>query len=417
MSFSTPACPRGLALLTVGSLIAGVGVFATTTANAATPCASRVTNLSQDSAQRFASGSKLKRFSASVDYPDGGNTWRDSSGKVLLTTYPANAYPTLLNSKIGNRVKTGDMVKSQVPQAVSAINGDFYITPTVRGKTLELARGAMVKNGRIIRADRNRTRLVGVDVNKNPFGGWFGVRGNIQVGTAPAVDIQGVNWQKVQGGGVTIYTTDWNASSTTPRPAGAAEWVINGHNKISQVRSSTKNTGQLGAPVASGTRVIAFSDNWALVGSGGVVGNRVKVNMRQSTDTGVKLDSALGRGLPLVEKGVSAPAGCDAYADKSARPRTIVGWTKSGVWRTVTVPGKLFTGPGLRNGGFGLSNAAALAKKLGLYNAYELDGGGSTTLYTKSNGGKWSRRDLYGLDTSTGTYEREVVNGLAFMVP
>ena len=73
--------------------------------------------------------------------------------------------------------------------------------------------------------------------------------------------------------------------------------------------------------------------------------------------------------------------------------------------------------PGLRNGGFGLSNEAAIAKKFGLYNAYELDGGGSTTLYTRSNAGKWTRRDLYGLDTSTGTYEREVRNGMAFLVP
>ncbi|HVQ87161.1 MAG TPA: phosphodiester glycosidase family protein [Actinomycetes bacterium] len=416
MSLAVNARRHGLVLLTASSLVAGLGVVATTTADAATPCNSNVTSLSQDNAQRFAGGSKLKRYTASVNYPEGSASY-DQTAKILMATYPSTAYPSTLTARIGNRIKSGDMVKAQQPTAVSALNGDFFVTPTIRGKTLEMARGPMIKNGRIIRADRNRQRVVGVDTNHKPFGGWIGVRGVVQTGTSPNVDIQGVNWQKVQGGGATIYTTDWNSSSTTPRPAGVSELVINGHNKITQVRSSTKNTAQLGAPVASGTRVVAFSENWALVGAGGVVGQRVHVNMRQSTDSGVKLEAAVGRGLPLIENGVAAPLGCDAYADKAARPRTMIGWTKAGVWRTVTVPGKLFTGPGLRNGGFGLSNEAAIAKKLGLYFAYEVDGGGSTTLYTRSNGGKWSRRDLYGLDTSTGTYEREVVNGLAFMVP
>ena len=231
------------------------------------------------------------------------------------------------------------------------------------------------------------------------------------------VSLQGVNWQTVRGGGVTIYTPDWNAASATPRPAGAAEWVINGRNKIKTVRTSSLNPGQRGAPVALGTRVIAFGSQVASVATGGVVGTKVNVNIRQNTGSSVKLQTALGRGLPLVENGVAAPLGCDAYRDQSARPRTLIGWTQTGIWATVTVPGKLFTGPGLRNGGFGLSNEAAIAKKFGLYNAYELDGGGSTTLYTRSNAGKWTRRDLYGLDTSTGTYEREVTNGVAFLVP
>ncbi|HVQ88708.1 MAG TPA: phosphodiester glycosidase family protein, partial [Actinomycetes bacterium] len=147
------------------------------------------------------------------------------------------------------------------------------------------------------------------------------------------------------------------------------------------------------------------------------VGNKVHINLRQSTDSGHKLRTAVGRGLPLIEHGVAAPLGCDAYLSKAARPRTMVGWTKAGAWRTFIVPGKLFTGPGLREGGFGLAMEAAIAKKLGLWQAYELDGGGSTTMYTQNRSGKWARRDLYGLDKSTGTYEREMPNGLAFKVP
>jgi hypothetical protein len=66
-------------------------------------------------------------------------------------------------------------------------------------------------------------------------------------------------------------------------------------------------------------------------------------------------------------------------------------------------------------GGFGLANAANIAKRLGMHYAYELDGGGSTTLWTRSNAGKWSRRDLYGVDTSVCACERSMTNGLAFL--
>jgi exopolysaccharide biosynthesis protein len=416
MTSATTLRRRALVLGTAGAIVAGIGLTAPQGAVAVDPCKVDIKNVTLDSTQRFAGGSKLKRYGVSVDYPVG--TTYDQTAKVVLGVYPANAYPTLLNAKIGNRTKTGDMVKAQEPQAVAAINGDFFLTPTIRGNTFEIARGPMVKNGRIIRADRNRQRVVGVDTTLKPFGGWFGVRGNIQSGVAPAVDIEGINWHKIQGGGVTIYTTDWNAGSSTPRPAGTAEWVINGRNLIKEVRTSTKNAGKLGDPVAAGTRVIAFSENTALAAVSGTVNAKVKVNIRHSTDSGVKLQTAVGRGLPLVENGVAAPLGCAEYDhSKAARPRTTVGWTATGQWRSFTVPGKLFTGPGLRSGGFGLANEANIAKRLGLVYAYELDGGGSTTLYTRSGGGKWKRRDLYGLDTSTGTYEREVPTGLAFVVP
>ncbi len=93
-----------------------------------------------------------------------------------------------------------------------------------------------------------------------------------------------------------------------------------------------------------------------------------------------------------------------------------MGWNQRGKWRSFTVPGKFFSGQ-FRDGGFGLAAAVTLAKEVGLHNAYELDGGGSTTFYTRSTAGKWKRQDLYGLDTTTGTYERPVVTGLAFVKP
>jgi cytochrome c1 len=117
-------------------------------------------------------------------------------------------------------------------------------------------------------------------------------------------------------------------------------------------------------------------------------------------------------------KGVAAPLGCNAYDhSKAARPRTFVGWNAKGHWRSFTVPGKTFDGIGLRTGGFGLANAANIAKSLGMKRAYELDGGGSTTLWTRSRSGRWTRRDLYGVNTSVCACERPMTNGLSFIKP
>jgi len=399
-------------IVTFAAVIASLGTASPEQARAERRCHVDVKRLSLQSKQAFSGHNMLKRYAASVDYPVG--TTYDQSAKIVLGVYSRNVYPTLLRSKIGTRTKTGVLAKQQTPHAFSAINGDFFLTPKIRGRTLEVARGPMVRNGRIIRADRDRQRVVGVDKKFRPFAGVFGIKGGVRRGSHKAVDIVGVNWHRVQRHGATIYTHDWKASQATPRPAGRVEWVLNGNDRIVQLRSLDRNANKRGNPVADGRRVIAFSRSDASAARRAKVGNRVHVNLRQSTNNGRTLQTGIGRGLPLIKRGVAAPLGCAAYESKAARPRTIVGWNKAGAWRTFIVPGKYFSGPGLRQGGFGLAMSAAIAKKLGLWQAYELDGGGSTTMYTQNTSGKWTRRDLYGFDTSTGAYEREMPNGLAF---
>jgi hypothetical protein len=331
----------------------------------------------------------------------------------------------LISSKIGERQGIGAMAQNQQPQALGAINGDFFIFPDIRyASDLEMSRGPMIKAGRVIRGTSVRQRVVGVDTDQKPFGGLMAVKGSVtpRLSTGQSTPIVAVNWHTLRNGGVNLYTTHWSnalradGKASTPRPAGAVEWVINSRNKIKTIRSSTKNAGQLGAPVASGTRVLAFSENAALAALGVPTGTRVKVSVRQSTSTGVTLFTGVGRGVPLVEAGKAAPLGCSAYGhSKAARPRTFVGWNAKGFWRSFTVPGTRFDGVGLRVGGFGLANAANIAKRLGMTYAYELGGGGSTTLYTRNSGGDWTRRDLYGMDTSECSCERAMTNGLAFL--
>jgi hypothetical protein len=271
--------------------------------------------------------------------------------------------------------------------------------------------------------------VVGLDTAGLPYGGELSLRGFVQPRGGTKISLRSVNWHNLLTGGVNVYTPDWSkAKSNTgkvlyPRPAGVVEWVLNARNKIKTIRGV--GDAKLGAPVAADTRVLAFSSDVASQAATVPAGTRVRVNIRQNTTTGVTLQMAVGRGLELIRDGRPGPLGCRAYAQNggavAARPRVIVGWDAKGRWRAFVVPGTkayLKNGSSLqRTGGLSLANAANIAKKLGMVNAYELDGGGSTSLWTRS-GTTWTRKDLYKVSVQTGcACERWMSNGLSFVTP
>ena len=411
MDLTPPSAVRTVALLGASALVAtlAVAVAPADEADAGRPC--RIsTSTTLDSKTRLAGGAVMRRFTASAQGAVKGG--EDQKAKAILSSWPTGAYPSLINPKIGERMITGAMVKKQQPLALGAINGDFFRSTAIRyAAGIEMSRGPMVRDGEMIRGSKDKQVVVGVDTNGQPYGGTLGVRGSIQprLATASPVPVVSVNWNKIVGGGVNVYTTVWSdgvrtdGKQATPRPAGAVEWVLNSRDKIKTIRSATNNARQLGAPVAAGTRVLAFANNVGTGSLGVPVGTGVKVNVKQAAG-GAQLFTAIGRGFALVDGGVAAPRGCRSYdVSTAARPRT------------VTIPGTRFESDGLRQGGFGLANVANVAKKLGLVNAYEMDGGGSTTLWTRSTSGSWSRRDLFGVDTRVCSCERPVTNGLAFL--
>jgi hypothetical protein len=424
MQLSRPAAARAVALLGASAMAATLVVAGgpADEADAARPCRISTTT-SLNSKLSLASGGILRRYTATAQGESRGGY--NQRGKVIMTSYPAGVYPSLIHDEVGERQVIGGMVKEQQPEAVAAINGDFFIFPDIRyADSIEMARGAMVRDGVVIRGTTKRSRVVGIDTNQQPFGGMLAVRGAVRprVATGTSVPIVSVNWHEVLGGGVNVFTPHWSSAlrgdgkAYVPRPISAKEWVLDKRNRIQEIRSASQNKKRLGSPVKAGTRVLAFSRNTASATVGVPLQTKVKVNIRQNTDTGAKLFTAVGRGVPLVENGVAGPLGCMAYDhSKAARPRTFVGWNSKGYWRSFTVPGRTFDGVGLRTGGFGLANAANIAKKLGMVNAYELDGGGSTTLWTRSDGGKWSRRDLYKVNTRVCACERPMTNGFAFV--
>src|SRR4029079_13455736 len=92
-------------------LAAAFPLLTTTPGGAATttPAANRVTALNLVSSDGFAGGGKIKRYTASVDFPNRTGFY-DQSGKLLLGKYPTGSLPSLINMPVGER----NTIKSQV---------------------------------------------------------------------------------------------------------------------------------------------------------------------------------------------------------------------------------------------------------------------------------------------------------------
>ena len=399
---------RGVAALTAVVLVAALSAAGSPGAVAAAPCSLAV-SASLKTSTHIAGGATMRRYVARVGGPVTDKY--DQKAKVIVSRFPEGVVPRLIHVKLGDRAGTGNTVRTHAPHALVAVNGDFFPERRIRGESVTLARGPMILDGTVVRASARPKPVVGVTNAGAPFGGLLGIRGSVSVGADLGVRVLGVNWNAVRRHGATVFTSDWSDASSTPRPAGTTEWVLNSADVIARVRTARVHRHKRGATVAENTRVVAFVGHLARTAARAQPGDVVSVSIRQRTLPRVRLQTAVGRGLRLVRNGVAAPLDCGDYLN-GARPRTVVGWTRGGLWRAITVPGSEFVGEGLRVGGFGLAQVAHVARRMGLVNAFELDGGGSTTLYTRTSR-VWSRRDLWGV--KGGNYERPVPNGLAFV--
>lgn len=331
------------------------------------------------------------------------NARSSQSAIVQVMTMPAKARPKLVYQRLGWLDELRDQVKAQTPRAVAAVNGGFFFEYRfATGGSAILPRDAEVSKGTVVRAGSTPTPVLGLDTAGKPYAGTLSVSGSVS-GPAATVPLTGVNWQSVSARGAVVFTTAW-ADSGARRPAGAVEWVLGSNNRILDVRTK----GGRGAPVAAGTRVVAFGTNVVSQAQRGRVGDLVTVDVQQLTSTSQSLREAVGRGVPLV-KDRSVVIDCTSHSPEQ-RPRTTIGWNARGRWMTLTVPGTGYDSSGYRIGGLGLGAEAAVAKALGLANAYEVDGGGSVTSYVRRNSGVWDR-----LDDKDSQWQRPITNGLAFM--
>lgn len=338
------------------------------------PVAPGVTLASFD---RYESEGWLRAQSLSVDL-SGGN------GVDYLSADPVASDQTIR-----------EQVKAQ-PRAVAAINGDFFdINDTGAPEGVGISGGNLVKS-----PNDDWHNAVGIDANGagRILQVYFDGTLTLPSGT---VKLAQYNGTRIGKDGIGEYTSGWGAMSRT-RPVQTS----------SDTAEVTVHDGHVAAAAtAPGAGDIAKGD-YVLVGrEAGAdslralkVGDPVSVSYSPRTSDGSTLRTAIGGNQILIKDGAVQSPPDDQYAARGA-----VGFNRDGSkMYLLTVDGKQTNSAGIY-----VAELAKMMKELGAYNAINIDGGGSSTLFARKVGST----DLALENSPSDGSERPVANGLAITAP
>ncbi len=382
-------------------LVVGTGALLGSPSDAATttPCTMRVT-IDRTSSTTYANGVERNVYKVKVNWAD-----RSQTAEVDRMVMPAKAQPRLVTKKLGTLGNLRTQLESpKGNRGIAAVNGDFFYGYPIGGQRVYLPRNASISKGKPVRLGPERTRVVGIDKDGNPYDREVGIKGTVAHGNK-VFTIDSLNWHSIGDSGVGIYTPAWADVKSAKRPAGVVEWVVK-KNEIIDVRTHRKT----GKTVKPHTKVVAFGKKYARYAKRAKVHSAALIAAKQSTAGGVQLQEAIGRGVSLVDNGeVALPCEGKWYQQ---RPRTTVGWDADGTWMSLSLPGSGYDRNGYRIGGLGLAQEANIAKALGFVEASELDGGGSTTAMVRRSDGAWDR-----VDDKDSIWQRPVPNALIWVKP
>lgn len=387
---------RRTAAVFTSCVVAGLGlVTSPVQAAAPAPCDMKVT-LNKQASNTYSNGVQRVIYTAKVTTGSHSQT-----ATVQQMIMPTGVVPRLVTQPLGGLAQLRTMLDSKSgARGIAAVNGDFFYGYRIDGQMVYLPRNASIAHGRPVRLSKERTRVIGVDRAGNNFIGEVGLTGTVTRGKS-TISLSGVNWESIPDNGAVLYTRKWSANAVRPR--GSVEWIVK-RNKITNVRTGART----GHAIPTGAKVVAFGSGLADKAKRAKHGAAVTLSLQQDLPGTSPLQEAIGRGMQLVDHG-ALKLPCKASSSWE-RPRTTVGWTSTGQWMTLSLPGSGYDRNGYRIGGLGLSQEAKVAVALGFDEAAELDGGGSTTAFVRRADNGWDR-----VDDKDGIYQRPIPNALVFV--
>jgi hypothetical protein len=346
--------------------------------------------------------------------PHGGtlNVWDNhasgySALRITQVVVPPSSalHLTVFTAGALTRAKSpAEGIKSH-PNVVAVSNGDVF--DPIRGS---LPVGDEVLNGSIVKGEREIQNTVSVGRDGHSYPGHIQLYGHVTAGGRKA-SISGLNWQAVVGSGINVYATPWGDEH---RPYGDVDVVVR-NGTVRAVRHGAAR----GRPPTDGAQILtgfgaaaSFLDNLR-VGEAVTVKYGFTAFGYMPRDHVGKVEFAVHRGTPYWFRGGKWPVDCDAR-DEMLRPRTAIGWTRTGVMMMVAVSGRVTAG-GTPFGGSTVHNMqyylGVLENKYGgRSDAEAMDGGTSTTLDIRQRiDGSIIRVDRPGAD------QRHVPNFLALI--
>lgn len=255
-------------------------------------------------------------------------------------------------------------------QAVAALNGDFFY-----GRGMGAPLGPVVTNGQLLSSPSLRKDLAvfGLGADNGVLVGSLSFQGQVNSFAGPSFPLAG--WNKPGDSYRELYGFDSRWGSTTPAavPEGSLAAVIRNGVVEELVPATGGVTIPLEAEVLIGAEVAAeFQSSYLTPGS------RVEIDM-STTPSWEEFVWTLGGGTILIKDGQIVPF---THEVKGNSPRSAVGVSSDGRQLILAaVDGRQEESRGLTQ-----AEWATLLLKLGVYQALNLDGGGSTTLLARLPG-------------------------------
>lgn len=308
-----------------------------------------------------------------------------ASTRIVAVTVPASAAanPRVRATSSLTTSRTPSAHIAGAPSAVVMVNGGVF-NPTIGAlpDLPEMTGGWLLK----ARSTQDPAIVIAKDGRSVPARLW--VTGSVSVSSRGSQAVTGVNWQTLSGSGVNVYTHTWGSLH---RPYGTVDIVLVG-GKVAGIRTGSAR----GQAPASGQTILTGTGSAGSWLASLPAGTAVSVSYHASTDAAFPAYEAVGRGARFLNKGVKNGGACSSR-DELLRPRTAIGWTRSGDLLFVTVTGRA-TVNGVRYGGATIHQMADYMQKLGSYDATNLDGGGSTTMLVRTTSGTIARVDRCGCE-------------------
>jgi len=257
---------------------------------------------------------------------------------------------------------------------IVCVNADFF-----NCRTCGQAAGGLIDRTRPLRSfrpDHQQVSFVRGIPTLDPVG-WVGtVRGHVG-GDRFRMPLGSLNRGPLPGGAV-LYTPDWGP--TTPEVSGQVELVLAAggphHAGLTSLVPVAKRATAGAIPrdgvVIAGNGRAAEALNWLWQAWYHGKGPR---QLLLDTALSAPADLSIGGHPILLRNGEAQPLDPNDPMSRDRHPRTLLGWTATGDVLIVTIDGRQ---PGYSDGAT-LNEATDLLRTLGVRDAINLDGGGSST--------------------------------------
>lgn len=275
---------------------------------------------------------------------------------------------------------------------VAAINGDFF---SYYKGTQNFSLGIEVKDGELLQSHINPDMAAGFFDNNKLSLSYIAFSTTITAPDGTVIPVAHINKPTDYYGAVLMYTPDFNGSDSPFLPVGITAVTVQ------EDVVTAKGTSMGGViPIPENGYILAVDDNMTPhLDSKFNIGDVVKTQIT-ATPSIDDVETAFGGGTLLLKDGQKTEITHDV---SGTHPRSVIGTNSDGtVIYMMTVDGRQSISKGVS-----LSALADICKEMGMTNAINLDGGGSTALVGKT----LENNSVHNLNSPSEN--RKVINALA----